>query len=513
MAKKNNSSERKHLFGTSEKSDFILNMTGEGSQKLCAYYCIISLIIIALLAIPAYFTKDIVDYTVKLEDGSQANHYLSENFIFYSAAAVMLAGFIGFLIFMISCSKKQINLKNNKLLLSAAAAAILSCISCFCAKSIYTAVLGYLSRNEGLLSIIGYLGLFCAAMGASKDTFRVKLIDFIVGIGLFQSIIGILQAIPATSGAMGNFFEYLYVRPGSDSSSLASGQIVYDGGYSSISGIYTHSRAASGFITSPFALAALLCITFSCALGGAAFAKSKKRRIFYGISAPIMAAASFLTQVISGVIGIFTAAFIIIVIAVVKLIAKRNAASSVVICGVITAVCAICAALLFGTNTIEFNDESIIFTDGYVMRSITYAQRNDSDEGIYSYLRSDAQFIIEEFPITGVGPDNMPSYLTTYGISTDRFYNEYLDIAASRGILCLIAYAVFFVITIVKMLKALKNTLNGESWVPAAACAAISAYLVQAFFNTSWVNSTPYLYIMAGLVWSFTALGKKAKKN
>ena len=102
--------EVKHLFGTSEKSDFILNMTHEGAQKLCGVYSIIALLLVAAVAVPYYFTQNIVDYV----DESGLTHYFNEKFIFITAMTVLITGFIGFCIFLVANMKKLIDLKNNK---------------------------------------------------------------------------------------------------------------------------------------------------------------------------------------------------------------------------------------------------------------------------------------------------------------------------------------------------------------------------------------------------------------
>ena len=73
--------EKKHLFGSTEKSDFILNMTEQGTKKLCGIYCMIAMLVVALAAIPYYLTKNIVDY-VSTETGFEVTHYLSEKLVF-----------------------------------------------------------------------------------------------------------------------------------------------------------------------------------------------------------------------------------------------------------------------------------------------------------------------------------------------------------------------------------------------------------------------------------------------
>jgi len=75
----------KHLFGSTEKSDFILNMDFDGAQKMCSRFCMLAVLIISLVLIPAYYTQHIEMYVEE-----NMPHYLGDNFIFYSASMVML---------------------------------------------------------------------------------------------------------------------------------------------------------------------------------------------------------------------------------------------------------------------------------------------------------------------------------------------------------------------------------------------------------------------------------------
>jgi O-antigen ligase len=215
-------------------------------------------------------------------------------------------------------------------------------------------------------------------------------------------------------------------------------------------------------------------------------------------------------MVLPAVVGIASAAVIVLVLALIKAFKKGGQKSAAVWAVIIIGVSAAVSGILFGTGTAKFEDEKVIFTDSYVMRSITGYGREDTEKNIYTDLRDDGFYVALQNPILGVGPDNAVYYLSLYGTSTDRFYNEYADIAATRGIPCLIVYGIFILASIVKMFGAVKKFIGGQaSWIAPAASAAALAYLVQAFFNTSWVNSTLYLYIMLGLVWSFGAIREK----
>ena len=165
---------KKHLFGSSEKSDFILNMSAESAQKLCGVYSIIAVLVLCVITIPYYFTQNI---KYGMDESVNRTLYLNEKFIFFISAAVLAVGFVGFIIFLIANMKKQVELKDNKSLIVPLAVVLLSVISCLLSADIFTSFYGYLDRSEGMLTILGYWGLFAAGMTVTADDRRIKLSD------------------------------------------------------------------------------------------------------------------------------------------------------------------------------------------------------------------------------------------------------------------------------------------------------------------------------------------------
>lgn len=504
----------KHLFGSSEKTDFILNMDFDGAQKMCSRFCMLAVLIISLMLVPAYYTQHIVLY---YEDG--VPQYLGDSFIFYSSSMVMLTGGIGYLVFDGARRKGLVDLKNNKMLILPILLLISTLISALAAKSKHDSLMGALGRYDGFLTTLGFVGLFATAAALGDVNRKKRLSDFIVGMGTFQAIVGIAESIPAVSSYTYNYFENLLLYPSAlNTADESKGELFISQAenYASF-GVYIKSRIASGFLTSPHALAAFLSIAFALAVGGVAFDDSKKRRIFYSIAAPIMAAAACLTDVYAGVLGIGSAALIILIIAIIKVLKGGKGALAVLIP---LAVSGIAAGALFGTGTAKFNDESIIFTDSYVIRMVGQYERYDyvrgitdketDTRGIYDYLLGDAVNVILDRPLLGIGPDNGQYYLLQYDLSMDRSYNEYMDIAMHKGIPTLILYAVFLIATLIKGAKLAAGFIKGKSdWVYAAAFAAVLAYMVQAWLNTTWFSATYIMFIAAGLCWDISVKGKK----
>lgn len=509
----------KHLFGTTERSDFILNMDFDGAQRMCSRFCMLAIAIVTLVLIPAYYTQRVEVY---VEEGMPPR-FLSDNFIFYAASMVMLTGGVGYLAFNVARQKGLVDMKNNKLLMLPIVVMLLTLISSLAATSLHDSILGYIGRHDGFLMTLGCFGLFAVAAALNDKKQKTALADFIVGTGVFQSIVGILEAVPATSGAFSNFFEDLYLRSGVEEEvNAAAGELYIPIEDSPTAwGIYAKERVASGFLTSPHALVVIIAVAFTIALAGAAFDENKKRRILYGIAAPIMAAAACLSEVWAGVICICAAALIVTVFALIRA-AKGGKGAVLVLLPVICS--GIAAGALFGTGAASFEDEKIIFTDSYVVRSLGHKERFDyvyhltdkatDDRGIYNYLFGDGAYAVSQQPVLGVGADNAPYYFGEYSLSLDRCYNEYVDTAMQKGVLTLIAYGIFLLVTIVKGFKLLADLIKGKGdWISAAALAAVLVYLIQAWFNTTWFSATYMFFIAAGLCWDISAKGKSSVKK
>ncbi len=500
--------DRKHLFGTSEKSDFIVNMTDEGAKKFCAMYCIIAMIIIELAAIPYYLTKNVVDYTENV-NGLDVPHYLSDKIIYWAAVVMFGLGLLGLSVFLIGKMKKQISLANNKALLWLGGVIVMSLISALAAESIVNSMTGYLDRAEGFLTLIGYYGFFAAAFTVIGEGWKKRLCQVIVCIGAVNAVVGILQIIPALSETIPNWFNKL-----------------------NINFFNAHAiPAANGLAMTPHALAALLTVAFAVSFAMAVYAENGKMKLLYGAACVLMAAAAQMTRLLTAWIGIGCAVVLGIVLAIVyqlrhKAADEESDTHENIKQTVITAVCvaAFSCAALGGMLALQLNsyteddgyktfyDEEIIRTDSIRMLMLLQKADESADEWIYPYLWDDGMFVAEQVPLLGTGPDNWETAYK-YGLGIDRCYNEYVDTAVQRGFLTLGLYVIFLLITIVKAVQAFALFVKGEAGPAApAVLTAVLAYSVQAFFNISTLESTPFFFICAGLAWSYFAVKRTKEK-
>ncbi|MBR1393238.1 MAG: O-antigen ligase family protein [Ruminococcus sp.] len=492
--------DRKHLFGTSEKSDFILNMTDAGTKKLCAMYCIIAMVLIELAALPYYLTKNVVDYYDDI-GGTQFPHYLSDKVIYWAAVLMFGLGILGLSVFLIGRMKKQISLKDNKALLWFAGIVVMSLISALAAEDVTSAMTGYLDRAEGFLTLIGYYGFFAAAFTVVADDWRKRLCAVLVAVGAVNAVIGILQVIPALEDIIPNWFTLLNI-------SFTQGIRV---------------PAANGLAMTPHALAGVLTVCFAAALAAVIFSDKLWVKLTSGVAAVLMTVAGVYTRTATALIGLGTAAVLMAVIAVIYAVKNKGVSDEEeekpaysiksVIASMLCCIVAVGASVgvLAGTGQLEIHDEEVIRTDS--IRMLMLLQREDTETWIYPYLWDDGLYIAGQNPLLGVGPDNF-SAIYRAGATIDRTYNEYIDTAMQRGYITAALLVITLLLTLWKALGALKEFVGREvNWAAAAVSVAVCAYIVQAFFNISSVASSPFFYICMGLVWSYTAKKKSRVKG
>ena len=502
MSKKiENKKERKHLFGTSEKSDFILNMSEESAQKMSGIYGLICIAFLCAMAIPYYFTQNI---KYGMDETVNRTLYLNEKFIFFISTAVLITGFVGFIIFMVSCMKKQVLIAKNKALFLPVLILAVTLVSCLASGEIFTAFYGYLDRSEGMLTIIGYWGLFAAGLSVTNADRRLRISDTFVGFGIFQSLVGILQVIPATAKIVPNYFKDVFYGFSDDKSGL-----IFN---SETKLYYTREYIPTGFVCSPHALAAVLTLTFALALIGFVYAESKGRRIFCGAGALLMSAVMVLTCTLTAVVGLGTVLLITLVITAIKAGKEKAKKPIAVCCAALVAIGAVFGALA-AAGKFRLLDERLIYHDSFDRLSISDVDRNKESEWIYSYLWDNGSYVIEQNPLFGVGPDNWSKMVSQYGLDIDRSYNEFIDIFMTRGIFTLVLTCLFCILTLIKGFRTLAAFISGNARAADAAfMVAVTAYLVQSVFNISSVTSTPYFFLILGLVWSREALGKVKKE-
>lgn len=479
--------EHKHLFGSTENSDFIINMTGEGAQKLCGVYSIIAVILLALSSVPYYISELFID--------NQYNRLSDENsqtLAFFIMVFLIITGFIGLLMFMISCMKKEVLFDKNTSVLIFGAILLSAVVSTLASSDIGTSVFGYLDRAEGLISIIGYIGFFAIGMSLTGEKWRDKAISAVIGVGTVNAVVGILQSIPALSKFIPSYYNFLFLGFRTD---------VTVAQYFSPYGAYSASYAADGFTGSPFALTALLTAASALALGRAVHTDKTSQRILCLVCTGLMFGALTVSQTTTAFIAIGA----VLLAELVLLFVDKGVSKDKIITIVLAFVTAgAVIGSVAATDNLLISDEQIIFTDSFERLGISYNKHSDHTDNIFSTLWYDGSLCFQSHAVLGVGPDNWGEmYNSGEGMETDRTYNEILDTAVTRGIVGAGLYLVMIVMTFIKagrmLIKARKNELSKT--MAYGLFAAFTAYFIQSMFNTTSISCTPYFYLIIGIIW------------
>ena len=470
----------KTIFGTTEKSNFILNMKYTTVRRwvlgiLCA--CII------VPLIGGMFITGI--------EGTSS----------FLGSFLYATGFSCILFYIVLLLRKDISFKQYPvafLIIGLAVLAFASYYSVFLSgasqEDINTMLLGELGRYEGLLALFAYFGIFLLAT-AVMNYASVKIIfDILVGAGIVQAIVAIMQHIP-------------WDFP-SDFRKLPAILLLKD------------VHLSSGLSDSPIFYGSFLTIASAVAISGAIYDKNIRRAKIYGASSALFFLTGLFTSSVIPLIGIGTTLAVTLIIeftagkggtsfenGVLKSSRKRLLA-------IIIAIAAI-FGIVYATQGIYLRDEAIAYTDAYNRLFIVSGSPSPITQATHWDVGADRSLtMIKENPVFGVGPDMFAKEQFTEELapdSLDRSYNEYLYIAATRGIPSLVLYLILLGTTIYRLVKDVKHfTSDREMWFRPALLTAVIAYSIQAYFSVSAVTVAPFFWLLLGISWSkFTDEKKK----
>lgn len=458
----------KTIFGTTEKSNFILNMKPSTLQKWIAAMLMLCVIV-----------PQIGNFVISATNGMSV----------FLASFLYFTGFGSILFFIIAMLKKELTFKDNKIYWVVIFMAVWAFASYYGVvmrggdpENIRTALEGELGRYEGMLSLFAYFGIFLLATAVtSTKTIRI-IMDIIVGAGVVQAVIAVLQHIPGLD----------FLTKYADLPTLALKNVML----------------SSGLSDSPIFYGSFLTLVTGVALTGAIFDKNNKRAIIYGSSAVLFWLTGLFTSSIVPLIGIGCDIIIAGIIAAVKnKTAEKTGKLSAPLArfGILFVAMAVVFAVVFFVQGIYIRDKAIAYYDAYYRLFIVtgYSYKMAENDSLYNIAWSRSLDFIKQHPILGVGPDCLVKAQAAdaaYELNQiDRSYNEYLYIAATRGLPALAAYIAWAVYVIKRGVGKIKGML-GDSWYAAAMLTAVAAYLVQAFFSASSVTVTPLLWLMAGLL-------------
>lgn len=497
------SGERKHLFGSTEKSDFIVNMTEKQYQKMGLLYMGLVAVVMFLLSIPYYLSKGAIvifnNGILKYADQSSANAS-SSSYISYLQIALFAMGFFGFLVLLVSVTKKYFKARENSAFLLVAVFAVFLVAATLLAYNVKTAFLGRDFRYHGLLTYLSYIGLFAAASQSNCRDRRKNFFDLFMVIAFINAVYGLLQIVPAFVETLPNFF-YEMFHPAGDS----------------VNGF--ERFIADGLVHTPHALAALMTMAFAIGSTGFVHEENKKRRALYGIASLVFVAAAVATSTLAGFVGIITVAAVILISELIRMAKgkapKRAKVFERALVRVVTIVVlgGAVVGIMASLDRVHLYDGHIIYTDATARIGASFPNTDSKGGFAYPELWSEGITMLKEDWVFGTGPDCIGNehygYADLYNsshelaFSTDRTYNEYLDMAIACGIPCLLVYLALGFITVKKGTRAVGSFFKKEdSWTALALLAAVIGYAVQANVNISIITVTPFFFLFVGLLWN-----------
>ena len=482
----------KTIFNTTEKSNFILNMTIGEYQGFLVKILLGWMLLSTLFCIPLEFAKV---------------YSIPGMALSIIGVLAMVFVFIGF---MKTATPRSLWMPAG-LLGGLTVWGIVSLINSYYYN---IAVMGADGRSEGLLSIVFYGCLFLLGAQLGTEENRRKILDGLMVFGLVQCGWGLLQALP-----IGFPSYYQNLEPA----------------------LLFRAFLPSGLTGSPIFLAILLVMLSVPAMLGAAFAKEKKTRVFYLLSACAFVIMAVKTQCLLG----FAGSLLAIVGVLVYLITKKAGKSAYSSVSAVSAAFVVAMGLwtsmapsINGTYSREtgeavavssgfaLHDGAIIWDDssyrlavsGYYVGSGSENPNGDfeinSISDTYRYLWNASLSLVKRFPLVGSGPDQLvyPQLYQHHDPASnpntfDRTYNHYLHIAATLGIPALLLFLAVMAVTVC---RGAKNCKDG-SWVTAGIYGAVLLYLIMMLFGASSITTAPVFWMLAGAAMGERTISKIGK--
>lgn len=147
---------------------------------------------------------------------------------------------------------------------------------------------------------------------------------------------------------------------------------------------------------------------------------------------------------------------------------------------------------------INFATKNYIVKRAYTVLTDAQNVKNDTSGSTRIYIWKKTLPYLFDRPLLGTGPDTFMVDFTKTPIKYMPLYykahNEYLQIAITEG---LIALAVYMALVLFILYRLIKNHKNGiQYWI---LFCSISGYLIQAFFNISFISTAVIYWAILGI--------------
>lgn len=473
----------KQLFKSSEKSNFILNMTEEKYSSIASKILFFTCIAVSLFTLPYELSENVGSPLI--------------------SGGLAVCGVTCMIMALIAAMKKYIT---KDMLVPVGAFGFMlvwGVISLINSYDVKISFYGFDGRGEGILAIIFYFCFFITALTIKGKKSVSLVMDAVAAVGTINALWGIMQifgAVPTNYGSV------VATVPWDSTDKI---------------------NAASGLSQSPLFLAMVLGISLVTVLSGAVLCEKKARRVIYAVSGCIMSFVLIFTYSVAGWIAFGIAVVTSFILVFTKKVPKKRLIS--IACAVLSSALAI-QLICFGVGNIygkyKLHDGPIMWWDSWYRIEASgdynlpevkdsYTALDDVSY-VYKYTFGKTIDIIKENALVGTGPENLifpqvneqiimsdgsmriagESGTSNEG-TFDKVYNEFLYVAATRGIPSLIAFVVLLVSVLAKGIGKLRKNKCGiiEIFSVAAVIGGIGVMLA----GVSNITFAPVFWICAGL--------------
>ncbi|MDR1674415.1 MAG: O-antigen ligase family protein [Oscillospiraceae bacterium] len=482
------------IFGTTEKSNFVLNMKDETFRKLV-------LILLGLLCLLTAAGGIVTELLQEIIFASAAGTWVS----------LVICGVLAMMLALVGLVKKKYG--KSMLIPSVLCGFFLlfGLVSVISSVNPNVAFFGSEARRAGFMSLLFYAAFFFLGAVLNSGKLIRTFLNFFI-------IMGLLNCAWAAVQSTGLLAYELY--PFRNLNAIL------------LNDVFMLTGAAGN----PAAFGILMSMCFAISLWFTH--KLEKKKLLYCISAPIFVFFAIRSGSAAGILAVI-AAIVIFILLSIK--AKKDPGQPARIfsvgTGVIIALAAVggtvfnyFAPLVYNTQVKDYSvtesnpfyredpkiPEGMYFYDGAALWQDSWFRLFSSGpydwptakfdiqkaSSVYPYLWRTSVNGIPQFPL-GIGPDcfvyltmNESMTVTENQNSFDRPCNDYLYIAVTQGIPGLLAYLGLLGITFFRFAK--RKRPNGIPAEKYAAAAALAVFAIAGFLGTDSMAVTPFAWIMLG---------------
>lgn len=487
----------KTIFHTTEKSNFILNMDLDAYRNACGK---IMLIILWATAVSQGIHQLTYSVNMQLADmvanGGFGAVIAMLLVTFRSVATVFsLGGVAALIVTVIGLMRKQIPQSAAIPYLLLVGSLAWAVISLFHSFDLSVSLFGQDGRDEGWFALLMYAAMFYLGTMLRRKHIPEAFLSGVMVFGIVQCAWGMMQAFTGAAS------QYGMIEPL----------------------LYQNLRLPSGMTDSPITFAMLLAMLLAVSIPAAMFAAEKKTRTLGAVCACCSMLMVFKTQTAAGLIAGIGAVLLTAGLLIIN--RKKGSKSAWKIPVAVLASAVVAAGWVFVSPSLNgaymtANDEAlengfalydggIVWDDGYYRLGTAgpYSNSWEHDFDIYNagsvlrHCQNEGIKAIAKYPLLGTGPDNfgftqlhISMEISQNPNSVDRPYNDFIFIAATRGVLSLLLHLALIVIC---LMRAWKRRKSGEWTLLAAACAVV-LYALTSLVGISVLTVAPVFWMLLG---------------